>query len=174
MSRQTLFRTAATAGMLIAVPTLAIAATLFQRTFEPAHRGSSCYHRAYTAAERRHNPDLKIHQIVLRTSATNLSGGSSGSNNFGLKVGVQTGSYSYAGLAGCKPGGPGFVCTLEAGGGSFQLERSGRGLRIATRRMKIDGGLSQLEIKGTRRHPQRSFTLNRGDNSKCDNVLIWG
>jgi hypothetical protein len=174
MNRVSLLRTAACLAAVIAIPALAHAASLYQRTFEPAHGGSNCYYRAYTAAERRRNPSLKIYNIVLRTTATNLTGGPSGSRNFGLNLGVQTANNTYTALTGCKPKGPGFACDVEADGGSYTLQRVGRDFRIVTRRISIDAGFSELEIDAQRGKPARSFTLRRSPAAKCDRILELG
>ena len=174
MRRIISLRTTACIAGVIAVPALAHAASLFQRSFEPAYGGSNCYHRAYTAAERRNNPSMKIYHIVLRTTTSNLSGGPSGSKNFGLNLGIQTANNTFTAQTGCKPKGPGFACDVEADGGSYTLQRVGRDFRIVTRKIAIDAGFSELKIEAKKGKLARSFTLRRSPAAKCDKILELG
>lgn len=154
---------------LAMLPTAALAATIYQRTFIESHGGSSCYGRDYGPEEWRKNPNLKIGNIAVSREAKTLSQANSSSRRFGVRLDISTRSGAeYAALGECRPAGKHFSCTLESDGGDFRLLRVGRHLKLETRRIEIEGLVNNLEITSQRRGPTRSFTLYHEAGAPCD------
>jgi hypothetical protein len=153
------------------LPSIAFAATLYQRTFVPKNGGSLCYAREYSDAFRKTHPNVKIQTISVERSATTMNGTPSGAKKFGVTFSASTASEIYAAHGDCVPKGAGFACSLESDGGIFNIVVTKPSIRIVTRRIEIEGLTKDLDISAAKGKPARSFELKGHKGLPCASVF---
>jgi hypothetical protein len=164
-------KTIAALAVFIAIPTAAYAAIYYHRMFDPKHGGSACYCRTYSGAFLKKNPDVKLTAIALERR-NSVSGVTPNSKElFGVTFGASTKGEDYKALADCRGQGSVITCQVESDGGTFTVQRVGKGAIIKTRRIAIEGLFKDLEIASKKGKPARSFTLTGTGKQPCAAVL---
>jgi hypothetical protein len=156
---------------LIAVPSLALAATYYHRIFDPKKGGSICYSRVYSDAFLKKHPGVNLKTISLerRGSVSDLTPNSK--KKFGVVFGATTKAEDYQANADCKPQGSVLSCSVEADGGTFTILKAGKSVIIKTRSIVIEGVFKELEIVSKKGKATRSFTLNGSGKETCAAVF---
>lgn len=160
------------ASALVAVlPAAALAAIYYHPMFNPKKGGSVCYARIYSDAFLKKNPDVKLTTISLerRNSVSDVTPNSK--KFVGIKFGATTKSENYEALADCKPQGSVLSCQVEADGGSFTIQKAGKGAIIKTRRISVEGTFKDLQIASKKGKAARSFTLQGHGKENCEAVF---
>jgi hypothetical protein len=156
---------------VVVIPSVALAATLYQRTFVPKNGGSTCYAREYSAAFRKKHPNVKIQTISLERNAMTMNGTPSGAKKFGVTFSASTASEIYVKSGDCVPKGAGFACSLESDGGIFDVVPTRPSIRIVTRRIEIEGLTKDLDISAAKGKAARSFELKGHKGLPCASVF---
>jgi hypothetical protein len=171
MSLRLSYRAVLALAFSVAIPGIAFAAVYYHRMFDPKHGGSVCYHRVYSAAFLKKHPDVKLTTLSLgrRSNVTNVKPNSN--KLFGATFGATTKDEDYNALAYCKPQGSVLACSLESDGGTFTVQRAGKGVIIKTRRIVVEGLFKDLEISSKKGKPTRSFTLQGSGTETCEAVF---
>jgi hypothetical protein len=157
------------ASTLIAMlPAAALAAIYYHPMFDTKKGGSVCYARTYSAAFLKKHPDVKLTTISLERR-NSISDVTPNSKKFvGIKFGASTKNDVYEALADCKPQGSVLKCQVEADGGSFTIQKAGKGAIIKTRRISVEGTFKDLEIQSKKGKAARSFTLRGYGKEDCN------
>ena len=167
MRRATITACLSLAVSLLGMPAPGEAAKLFQRTFDPQSGGPACYLRIYDNRFLKQHPKLgvRIMALAYENQAANKA------NNFALRLSIELkkNSANYSALAFCRTKSAGFSCTLESDGGTLQLERAGKGLRLKSHRIQIEGAIggSDLDLSAPP-GKSRSLTLKAATTSQCN------
>lgn len=156
----------------LALPDVAQAANLYQRTFIPKHGGAACYARTYTHAEIFNGKDLPYRVTIDLNPAGPADGVPNSSANFAARFSIQLSRkhWLYTATSYCKTKGNGFACSVEADGGQFRLTRVGSALRLTTSRIQIEGAKADLDLAAKDGKP-RYFTLKRAPKTVCSDIF---
>lgn len=157
--------------ILAASAATALAAIYYHPLFNPKKGGSVCYARIYSDAFLKKNPAVKLTTISVerRNSVSDVTPNSK--KFVGIKFGASTKSENYEALADCKPQGSVLSCQVEADGGSFTIQKAGKGAIIKTRRISVEGTFKDLEIASKKGKAARSFTLKGHGKELCESVF---
>lgn len=138
-------------------------AALYDAYFGKVQDGAPCYARSYDKDHLAKHPKQKIEVIEIDMTKENADGKPNTPDAFELGMGLKPkgGKGWYGGSGYCKTEGDGFVCFLEADGGTFTLKPEGeKGLKLTTGETGISMEGDDFFTAGGKESDDKVFVLS--------------